>query len=117
MGNEEIHVTELVRSRTVGDVENVPSAIKFPVSPIFPTEMELGMMVSNIRPHFRQGCRRPIRYPVTVSVADAVTTPVNPVMVAVMVVLPAAIPVATPALLMVATAAELDVHVTWSVTS
>jgi hypothetical protein len=45
-GKEESQVTELVRSRTVGEVEKVPMARKFPVSCKLPTVIVLGIMVS-----------------------------------------------------------------------
>jgi hypothetical protein len=59
----------------------------------------------------------PPELPDTESVAVAETTPVNPLILAVMVVVPEERAVATPVELMVATAGELEVHVTESVRS
>jgi hypothetical protein len=49
LGSEEIQLTELVRSLTVGGVEYVPIARKFPVSCRLPTAIALGIMVSESR--------------------------------------------------------------------
>jgi hypothetical protein len=49
LGSEESQVTELVRSLTVGAVEYVPIARKFPVSCKLPTEIVLGIMMSESR--------------------------------------------------------------------
>jgi hypothetical protein len=91
-GVEEIQVTELVRSLTCGEVENVPSARKFPVSCRLPTVIMLGIMVSESR-----GSGAGVDVTVTFVVADT-TLLSGFVHSAVIVVLPALAPMTSPEL-------------------
>lgn len=90
LGKEESHTTEFVRSRTVGGVEKVPIARKFPVSFRFPTLIELGIIVSDSR-----GSGAGVSVTVTVAVFDT-TEPSGFFSNAVIVVVPALTPEATP---------------------
>jgi hypothetical protein len=105
LGSEESHVTEFVRSRTVGAVEKVPIAMKFPVSCKLPTLIELGIMVSDSR-----GSGAGDEVTSTVAVASA-TLPSGLVQSAVMVEIPGLTPAASPVELTVATVGMLELQV------
>jgi hypothetical protein len=110
-GADVIQVTELVRSLTVGAVENVPIARNCPVSCKLPTTIPLGMMVSErMLPPLPPEV--PPVEPVTVRATSELTGPLNAVAVAVIVVVPALTAVASPEALTVATEGELEVQVT-----
>jgi hypothetical protein len=110
-GAEVNQVTELVRSLTVGAVENVPIARNCPLSCKLPKTIPLGMMVSERMvpplPPFV-----PPDDPITVKSAVELTGPAKPVAVAVMIVEPALTAFAMPVVLMLATEGTLEVHVT-----
>jgi hypothetical protein len=110
LGAEESHVTELVTSLTVGEVEYVPIARKFPVSCKFPTVIVLGIMVSESK------VAPPVPPPPLVTVIVAVA-PVDPAMLAEIVAVPMDTAVDNPDELTVATAGVLEVQITWLVTS
>jgi hypothetical protein len=114
-GSEVNQLTELVRSLTVGAVENVPIARNCPLSPKLPKVIPLGMMVSERMfpplPPFV-----PPDEPETVRPAVEVEVPLNAVAVAVMVVVPAPTAVATPEASTVATAGTEEIQVTPLVT-
>jgi hypothetical protein len=114
-GSDECQVTELVRSLTVGDVENVPIARYCPLSPKLPNTIELGIMVSERMLPPLPPATPPLE-PVTVRFAVELTEPAYPVALAVMIVEPALTAVATPEALTVATAGTLEVQVTGLVT-
>lgn len=103
-GAEDSHVTEFVRSRTVGGVENVPMAKNWPVSCRFPTVTEVGISVSE-----RSGSGAGVVVTVTAAVAET-TDPSGFVSSAVIVVLPALTPVTKPAGLIVAMEGALELH-------
>jgi hypothetical protein len=103
-------VTELVRSLTVGAVENVPIARNCPLWVKLPKTIPLGMMVSErILPPLLPPV--PLE-PVTVKVELEEVGPLNAVALAVMVVVPALTAVTTPEASTVATAGVLEVQVT-----
>src|ERR1700720_3541934 len=95
-GADVIQVAELVRSLTVGAVENVPIARNCPVSCKLPTVIVLGRMVSERMPPPLPPDVPPVD-PVTVRLAVALTGPANPAALAVMIVEPAFTAVTTPA--------------------
>jgi hypothetical protein len=101
----------LVRSLTVGDVENVPIARNCPLWVKPPKTIPLGMMVS-------ERMLPPLPPPVppvdavAVRVALELTGPLKAVALAVIVVEPAPTAVAIPEALMVATEGALEVQVT-----
>lgn len=110
-GSDVTQVTELVRSLTVGVVENVPIARYCPLSPKLPNTIELGMMVSErMLPPLPPAT--PPDVPVTVRVALELTGPLNALALAVMTVEPALTAVATPEALTVATDGVLEAQVT-----
>jgi hypothetical protein len=114
-GSEVIHVTELVRSLTVGAVENVPIARNCPLSPKVPNVIPLGMMVrESMVPPLPPAT--PPADPVTVKAAVELTGPLNPAALAVMIVEPALTAVATPEASTVATEGVPEVQVTALVT-
>jgi hypothetical protein len=108
-------VTELVRSLTVGAVENVPIARNCPLSCKLPKTIPLGIMVSERMPAPLPPPVPPL-VPVTVRFAEEVIGPANPVVLAVMIVEPALTAVATPEALTVATEGLLETQVTPVVT-
>lgn len=104
LGKEESQVTEFVRSLTVGGVENVPIARKFPVSCRLPTVMLLGIMVSE-----SSGSGAAVS--VTVTVPAAETTLLSEfVYSAVIVVVPKLIPLASPPAVIEAMVGMLELH-------
>ena len=103
-GAEESQVTEFVRSLTVGEVEYVPIARKFPVSCKLPTVILPGIMMSESR-----GSGAAVSVTATVAVADT-TLASGFVHSAVIVVEPGFAPVASPEGLMLAIVGILDVH-------
>jgi hypothetical protein len=110
-GSEVSQVTELVRSLTVGSVENVPIARNCPVSPKVPKTIPLGMIVSErMLPPLPPDV--PPVDPVTVKFAVELTGPAYPVVLAVMTVEPALTAVAIPVALIVATEGTEEVQVT-----
>jgi hypothetical protein len=109
-GAEVNQVTELVRSLTVGAVENVPIARNCPLSCKLPKTIPLGMMVSERMPPPLPPVVPPAD-PVTVTPAVEVTGPLNAVALAVIVVVPALTAVTIPAEFTVATAGVLEVQV------
>ena len=104
LGAEEIQVTELVRSLTVGEVENVPMARKLPVSCRLPTVITAGMMVSE-----SSGSGAAVRVTVTVALAETILRS-GLVHSAVMALDPALTPATKPELLTVAIVGMLDIH-------
>ena len=110
-GAEVTQVTELVRSLTVGVVENVPIARNCPLACKLLNEILLGIMVSE-RMLSPLPPDTPPADPVTVRFAVELTEPAYPVALAVMIVEPALTAVATPEALTVATAGTLEVQVT-----
>jgi hypothetical protein len=109
-GAEVSHLTELVRSLTVGEVENVPIARNCPLWVKLPKTIPLGMMVSErILPPLLPPV--PLE-PETVRVALEEVGPLNAVALAVIVVVPALTAVTTPEALTVATAGVVEVQVT-----
>jgi hypothetical protein len=110
-GSDVIQVTELVRSLTVGVVENVPIARYCPLSPKLPNTIPLGMMVSERMLPPLPPATPPVD-PVTVRSAVELTGPLYPVALAVMIVEPAFTAVATPEALTFATEGVLEVQVT-----
>jgi hypothetical protein len=104
-GNDDIHVTELVRSRTFGDVENVPMAIKFPVSCRLPTVRSFGIMLND-----KSGSGAVVAFTVTDELAEA-TLPSEFLHSAVMTVFPGLTPVTVPLLSTLAIVAMLELHV------
>lgn len=106
LGVEESQVTVLVRSLTYGAVEKVPIARNCPVACKFPTEMELGMMLSESR-----GSGAAVSDTLTAEVA-VTTEPSGLVSSAVIVVLPTLTPWASPVDVTVAIEGTLEVHFT-----
>jgi hypothetical protein len=109
-------LTELVRSLTVGALENVPIARNCPLWVKAPKVIPLGMMVSE-----RMFPPLPPEVPpveaVTVTTVLELTCPLYDVVLAVTVVLPAPTAVTDPEELTVATAETVDVQVTLLVMS
>jgi hypothetical protein len=114
-GAEVNQVTELVRSLTVGAVENVPIARNCPLWVKLPKTIPLGMMVSERMPAPLPPFVPPVD-PVTVTPAVEVTVPFNAIAVAVIVVVPPFTAVTIPVEFTVATPGEVDVQVTPVVT-
>jgi hypothetical protein len=109
-GAEVSQVTELVRSLTVGAVENVPIARNCPLWVKLPKTIPLGMMVSErILPPLLPPV--PLE-PVTVKEELEEVGPLNAVALAVMVVVPALTAVTTPEGSTVATAGVVELQVT-----
>jgi len=106
-GPDEIQLTELVRSLMVGGVENVPIAKNCPVSPKFPTVIELGIMVTESR-----SWGAAVSEAARLAVLDT-TVPSAFVNSAVIVVAPAAKSVANPDALTEATVGALELHLIW----
>ncbi len=106
LGRSESQVTELVRSLTVGAVEYVPIARKFPVSCKLPTVILLGIMVSESR-----GSGAGVDVVVTVAGGAETTVPSWFVHIAVIVAVPTLWPVTSPVALTVAIVGMLEVHV------
>ncbi len=104
-GAEESQVTVLVRSLTLGVVENVPIARNWPVSFNSPTLIEPGIMVSD-----SSGSGAAERLTETLAVAET-TEPSAFVQIAEIVVVPALTPVASPVALTVAMVGILELHV------
>jgi hypothetical protein len=109
-GKVEIHVSvgELVRSLTVGVLENVPIARNCPVSCRLPTVIELGMMVSESR-----GSGAVVATTVMLAVLET-TLPSLLVNSAVIVLVPVLTPVASPVALTVAIEGALELHLIWA---
>jgi len=104
----------LVRSLTVGAVENVPIARNCPLSVKLPKTIPLGMMVSE---RMLPPLLPPVALePVTVRVALELVGPLNAVALAVIVVVPAPTAVTRPAELTVATAGVVELQITRLVT-
>jgi hypothetical protein len=108
----QVNVGELVRSLTVGELENVPIARNCPVSCKLPTVIELGIMVSETR----SVPPAPPPGSVITRVALELTGPLNAIALAVMVAMPVPTAVATPEALTVATSGALEIQVTVFVT-
>jgi hypothetical protein len=106
-GAEERQTTEFVRSLTYGATENVPTARKFPVSCKFPTEIELGTIVSESK-----GSGAGALETATVAVPDT-TLPSVFVRTAVILVLPALEPVTSPDAFTEAMDGALELHWVW----
>jgi hypothetical protein len=100
----------LVRSLTVGVVENVPIARNCPLEVKLPKTIPLGMMVSErILPPLLPPV--PLE-PVIVRIVLEEVGPLNAVALAMIVVVPALTAVATPEALTVATAGVVELQVT-----
>ena len=110
-GAEVSHLTELVRSLTVGAVENVPIAKNCPLWVKLPKTIPLGMMVSERMPPPLPPVPPPAEL-VTVMVPLELTWPLHPVALAVIVAVPAPTAVASPEALTVAMEGALEIQVT-----
>jgi len=104
-------VTELVRSLTVGEVENVPIARNCPLWVKPPKTIPLGIMVSErMLPPLPPLV--PPAAPVTVRTALEEVGPLKAAALAVIVAVPALTAVATPEALTVATVGAVELQVT-----